>query len=133
VLLHDIGKMGIPDAVLLKPGPLTEEEWQVMRQHPVYAFDLLTSIAYLKPAIDIPYAHHERWDGSGYPRGLVGKDIPLAARIFMVVDVWDALTHDRPYRKAWSEELTAEYLRVQSGETLDPGVVDEFLAMLAEG
>jgi len=132
VLLHDIGKMGIPDAVLLKPSGLTEEEWLVMRQHPVYAFDLLSSIAYLKPAIDIPYSHHERWDGSGYPRGLVGEDIPLVARIFAVVDVWDALTHDRPYRQAWDEQRAAAYLREQAGETLDPRAVEEFLAMLAE-
>ncbi|MRR10336.1 HD domain-containing protein [bacterium] len=132
VLLHDIGKMGIPDAVLLKPGPLTEEEWQVMRQHPLYAFDLLSSIAYLKPAIDIPYAHHERWDGSGYPRGLAGEDIPLVARIFAVVDVWDALTHDRPYRQAWDAARAEAYLREQAGVTLDPRAVEEFLGMISE-
>ena len=132
VLLHDIGKMGIPDAVLLKPGPLTEAEWEIMRQHPVYAFDLLSSIAYLKPAMDVPYSHHERWDGSGYPRGLQAEDIPLTARIFAVVDIWDALTHDRPYRSAWDKSHAAAYLREQAGVQLDPRAVDEFLAMLTE-
>jgi len=132
VLLHDIGKMGIPDAVLLKPGVLTPLEWQVMRQHPVYAYDLLSSIAYLRPAIEVPYAHHEHWDGSGYPRGLKGEGIPFTARIFSVVDVWDALTHDRPYRRAWTEAQAEAYLREQAGVTLDPRVVAEFLAMLQE-
>ncbi|MHB0967465.1 MAG: HD-GYP domain-containing protein, partial [Bellilinea sp.] len=132
VLLHDIGKMGIPDAVLLKPGPLTSAEWEVMRQHPVYAFDLLSSIAYLKPAMDVPYSHHERWDGSGYPRGLQAEDIPLTARIFAVVDIWDALTHDRPYRTAWDKSRAAAYLREQAGVQLDPRAVNEFLAILKE-
>ncbi|MHB0988898.1 MAG: HD domain-containing phosphohydrolase [Bellilinea sp.] len=131
-LLHDIGKMGIPDAVLLKPGPLTAAEWEIMRQHPVYAFDLLSSIEYLKPAMDVPYSHHERWDGSGYPRGLQGEEIPLTARIFAVVDIWDALTHDRPYRAAWDKPRTAAYLREQAGVLLDPRAVNEFLAMLKE-
>ena len=103
-LLHDIGKMGIPDSVLLKPGPLTEEEWKIMRKHPVYANELLSPIAYLRPALDIPYCHHEKWDGTGYPRGLKGEQIPLAARIFAVVDVWDALRSDRPYRGARHDE-----------------------------
>lgn len=132
VLLHDIGKMGIPDAVLLKPGPLSPAEWEIMRQHPVYAFDLLSSIAYLKPAMDVPYSHHERWDGSGYPRGLQGEEIPLTARIFAVVDIWDALTHDRPYRSAWDKSRAAAYLREQAGVLLDPRAVNEFLAMLKE-
>ncbi len=132
VLLHDIGKMGIPDSVLLKPGELTTAEWEVMRQHPVYAFDLLSSIAYLKPAVDVPYCHHERWDGSGYPRGLLGEEIPLTARMFAVVDIWDALTHDRPYRTAWDKPRAAAYLQDQAGILLDPRAVEEFLAMLTE-
>ena len=95
-LLHDIGKMAIPDSILLKPGPLTDDEWEIMRRHPVYAYELLSPIAFLHPALDIPYCHHEKWDGTGYPRGLKGEQIPLAARIFAVVDVWDALRSDRP-------------------------------------
>jgi PAS domain S-box-containing protein/putative nucleotidyltransferase with HDIG domain len=126
-LLHDIGKMGVPDAILLKPGPLTEEEWGIMRRHPTNAYELLTPIAYLRPALDIPYAHHEKWDGSGYPRGLKGEQIPLAARIFTVVDVWDALRSDRPYRPAWAEEQTRQYLRDQAGRSFDPQIVAVFL------
>jgi PAS domain S-box-containing protein/putative nucleotidyltransferase with HDIG domain len=122
-LLHDIGKMGIPDAILLKPDKLTDEEWVIMRKHPMLAFELLSSIRYLQSALDIPYCHHEKWDGSGYPRGLKGEQIPLQARIFAVVDVWDALTSDRPYRKAWSKEKTMEYLRSQSGRHFDPQVL----------
>ncbi len=129
-LLHDIGKMGIPDAILLKPGPLTEEEWEIMRKHPVYAFELLSPIPFLRPALDIPYCHHERWDGSGYPRGLKGEEIPLAARIFAVVDVWDALRSPRPYREAWPEDKVRQYLRRQAGKQLDPRVVEKFLAMI---
>jgi PAS domain S-box-containing protein/putative nucleotidyltransferase with HDIG domain len=127
-LLHDIGKMGIPDGILLKPGPLTEVEWQVMRMHPVYARDLLYPITYLRQAIDIPYCHHEKWDGTGYPRGLKGEEIPLPARIFAVVDVWDALLSDRPYRTAWPKEKALGYLREQSGRHFDPNVVDVFLS-----
>jgi putative nucleotidyltransferase with HDIG domain len=97
-LLHDIGKMGIPDSILFKPGPLTDKEWEIMRRHPVYAYELLYPITHLRPALDIPYCHHERWDGTGYPRKLRGEEIPLAGRIFTVVDVWDAITSDRPYR-----------------------------------
>lgn len=126
-LLHDIGKMGIPDSILLKPGPLTEEEWVIMRMHPVYANNLLAKIDFLKPALDIPYSHHERWDGSGYPQGLAGKEIPLAARIFAVVDIWDALSSDRPYRKAWKREDILTYIRDISGTQLDPEIVDIFL------
>jgi len=126
-LLHDIGKMGVSDAILQKPGKLNDEEWQIMRQHPVYAYDWLASIDYLRPALDIPYFHHEKWDGSGYPRGLKGEQIPLAARIFAVVDVWDALLSDRPYRKAWSTERTLAYIQEQSGQHFDPQVVDVFL------
>jgi HD-GYP domain-containing protein (c-di-GMP phosphodiesterase class II) len=125
-LLHDIGKMGIPDSILQKPGPLTDEEWVLMKNHPIFAYDLLMPIDYLRPALDIPYCHHERWDGSGYPRGLKGEQIPLAARIFAVVDVWDALTSDRPYRKAWGEEQTIEYIQAQAGSHFDPQVVKVF-------
>ena len=126
-LLHDIGKIGIPDDILLKPGPLTDEEWKIMRTHPEIAFRVLSPLAYLRPALDIPHDHHERWDGTGYPRGLKGEQIPLAARIFAVVDVWDALTSDRPYRKAWTEEKALEYIREQSGKHFDPQVVEAFL------
>jgi PAS domain S-box-containing protein len=126
-LLHDIGKMGVPDSILLKPGPLTEAEWAVMRNHPIYAYGLLQNIAYLRPALDIPYCHHEKWDGAGYPRGLAGEAIPLAARLFAVADVWDALTSDRPYRPAWSKEKALEYIREQSGRHFDPQVVEVFL------
>ena len=129
-LLHDIGKIGVPDAILHKPGPLTDEEWDVMRQHPVVARDLLAPIGYLHEAMAIPVHHHERWDGSGYPDGLVGEDIPLAARIFAVVDVWDALTSDRPYRAAWSEDDAFAYLEREAGHHLDPRCVAAFLAMM---
>ncbi len=128
-LLHDIGKMGVPDAILLKPGPLSVDEWAIMRQHPAYAFRWLSAIPFLQPALDIPYAHHERWDGSGYPRGLRGEQIPIAARIFTVVDVWDALRSDRPYRAAWTEEQTVAYLRSLAGTHFDPQVVRAFLEM----
>ncbi len=126
-LLHDIGKMGIPDAILLKPGPLTDEEWVIMRRHPQMAFDLLSPIEHLRPALDVPLCHHEKWDGSGYPRGLHGEGIPLAARIFGAVDVWDALTNDRPYRKAWPREKALEHIRSQAGTHFDPRVVEAFL------
>ena len=122
-LLHDIGKMGVPDAILLKPASLTEEEWVIMRKHPQFAFEMLSPIHYLRSALDIPYCHHEKWDGTGYPRGLKGEQIPLQARIFSIVDVWDALTSDRPYRKAWSKEQTMEYLRSESGKHFDPQVL----------
>lgn len=131
-LLHDIGKMGVPDSILLKPGSLTMEEWTIMRYHPVYARTLLEEIAYLVPAIDIPYSHHERWDGSGYPRGISGETIPLCARIFAVIDVYDALISNRPYRPAWSEPDVRQYLIDQKGSQFDPVIVDEFLALLAE-
>ncbi|NIA09526.1 MAG: GAF domain-containing protein, partial [Nitrospiraceae bacterium] len=129
-LLHDIGKMGVPDYILLKPGGLTEEEREIMKQHPVFAHKLLSPIEYLRPALDIPYCHHERWDGSGYPRGLKGEEIPLAARLFAVADVWDALTSDRPYREAWSEAKALEYIRSQSGRYFDPKAVDLFLKVM---
>jgi len=126
-LLHDMGKMGVPDDILLKPGPLTDIEWIEMRRHPQYAYDMLSPIAYLRPALDIPYCHHEKWDGSGYPRGLKGEAIPLAARLFAVVDVWDALTSDRPYRKAWDREKVIEHIKSLSGTHFDPKVVKVFL------
>jgi PAS domain S-box-containing protein len=131
-LLHDIGKMGIPDSILQKPGKLSDEEWQIMRQHPVYAYEWLSPIQYLRPALDIPYAHHERWDGTGYPLGLEGEQIPLAARIFAIVDVWDALNSDRPYRKAWSIEKILGHIREQSGNHFDPRVVDAFIEHVGE-
>lgn len=134
-LLHDIGKIAIPDAILFKPGPLTDDEWKIMRRHPVYAYELLAPIAHLQPALDIPYCHHERWDGTGYPRGLRGEQIPAAARIFAVIDDWDALNSDRPYRSAWPEETVSEYLRREAGKHFDPKVVEVFLALgpLASG
>jgi hemerythrin-like metal-binding protein len=122
-LLHDIGKMGVPDGILLKPGPLTDEEWIVMRKHTTFAFELLSPIHFLQTAVDIPYCHHEKWDGSGYPRGLKGEAIPLAARIFALVDVYDALTSDRPYRKAWPEEKVLDHIRSLAGTHFDPQVV----------
>ena len=127
-LLHDIGKMGIPDSILLKPGPLTPSEWEIMRQHPVHAYEMLKTIDYLQPALEIPYCHHEKWDGNGYPRGLKGKNIPISARIFAVVDVWDALTSDRPYRCAWPEHLALEYIHMESGRHFDPQVVNAFFS-----
>jgi putative nucleotidyltransferase with HDIG domain len=132
-LLHDIGKMGVPDNILLKPGSLTDEEWIIMRKHPAYAHDMLAPIAYLRPALDIPYCHHEKWDGSGYSRGLKGEQIPLAARLFAVVDVWDALRSDRPYRAKWPEAKVRDYLREQTGKHFDPTVVEVFLRILRDG
>ena len=132
-LLHDIGKTGVPDSILLKPGPLSEEEWMTMRRHPAYAREFLSRIAFLRPALDIPHCHHEKWDGTGYPRGLRGEDIPLGARIFAIVDVWDALRSDRVYRPAWPEEKVREHLRSLSGSHFDPQVVEAFLQMLQTG
>ena len=129
-LLHDIGKMGVPDSILLKAGPLTNKEWEIMRQHPQFAYDMLSPIVYLRPALDIPFCHHEKWDGSGYPRGLKGKQIPLVARLFAVVDVWDALRSDRPYRPAWSHERALDYIQEQAGKHFDPQVVEAFIVML---
>ncbi|MBI3176027.1 MAG: PAS domain S-box protein [Chloroflexi bacterium] len=131
-LLHDIGKMGVPDHILLKAGPLTDDEWAVMRKHPIYAFELMTKIAYLRDAIEIPYCHHEKWDGTGYPIGLKGREIPLAARVFAVADIYDAVTSDRPYRKAWSRQQALDYIREQSGSHLDPDVVRVFLKMMED-
>jgi len=129
-LLHDIGKMAVPDRILLKPGPLTDEEQEVMHRHAMTAFDLLSPIAYLRPALDVPYCHHEKWDGTGYPRGLAGEQIPLAARIFAVADVWDALRSDRPYRHAWTDEQAGAYIAEQSGKHFDPRVVRTFLDLI---
>jgi len=132
VLLHDIGKMGVPDNILKKTGPLSESEWGEMRQHPVYAHNLLSPIEYLRDALEIPYCHHEHWDGSGYPRGLKGTQIPLAARIFSVIDIWDALLSDRPYRKAWPREKVIEHLKEISGKDIDPHILEVFLKMISE-
>lgn len=131
-ILHDIGKLSIPDAILLKPGKLNEEEWNVIKKHPEFAYIVLSSIEYLRPALDIPYCHHEKWDGTGYPRGLKGEDIPLSARIFAVVDVWDALTSNRPYRPAWNKEETLRYIKEQAGKYFDPKVVEVFLEVISE-
>ncbi len=131
-LLHDIGKLGISDDILRKPGALTDEEWVEMRKHPEYAYQMLTPIEYLRPALAIPYCHHEKWDGSGYPRGLKGEEIPLAARIFAIVDVWDALTSDRPYRPAWSKEKTLDYIQSLNGKQFDPKVVDAFTRFIVQ-
>jgi HD-GYP domain-containing protein (c-di-GMP phosphodiesterase class II) len=130
VLLHDIGKIGVPDAILLKPGPLDEEEWKIMRQHPVLAFHLLKDIPFLQGALDVAYCHHERWNGSGYPRGLKGEKIPVSARIFAVVDVWDALTNDRPYRHAWTLQQAKDYLRENAGIQFDAEIVEIFLKLI---
>jgi putative nucleotidyltransferase with HDIG domain len=129
-LLHDIGKMSIPDSILFKPGPLTDTEWKIMQQHPENACAWLEALDYLRPALDIPYAHHERWDGSGYPQGLTGKAIPLAARIFAVVDAWDAMLSDRPYRKALPAEEVIAQIKSESGSHFDPQVVAAFLKLV---
>jgi PAS domain S-box-containing protein len=131
-LLHDIGKMGVPDHILLKPDKLNKEEWQHMRMHAVYAYNLLSNITYLRDALDIPYCHHEKWNGTGYPRGLKGEEIPLAARIFAVADVYDALTSDRPYRNGWPHERALNYIREQSRHYFDPNVVEVFLKMFQQ-
>ncbi len=125
-LLHDMGKLGIPDSILHKNDELSQEEWLIMRQHPQYAYDMLSPIEYLHPALEIPYCHHERWDGTGYPRGLKGEEIPLSARIFALADVWDALTSDRPYRPAWDKENVFAHFHKQSGKHFDPEMVDLF-------
>ena len=129
-LLHDIGKMGVPDTILLKPGPLTDEEWATMKKHPAFAYEMLSPIHYLHAALDIPYCHHEKWDGTGYPRGLKGEQIPLSARIFAIVDVWDALRSDRPYRPAWPREKVYEHIKSLAGTHFDPRVVQAFLNMI---
>ena len=131
-LLHDIGKIGIPDSILHKPDSLTEEEWTNMRKHPQFAYDMLSPIEYLRPALVIPYSHHEKWDGTGYPRGLKGEEIPMSARLFAIADVWDAVTSDRPYRAAWTEEQAAAYILEQSGKHFDPQVVELFFKVVEE-
>jgi HD-GYP domain-containing protein (c-di-GMP phosphodiesterase class II) len=118
--------MGVPDAILQKPDTLTAEEWEIMKMHPTFARNMLERIDYLKPAIDIPYCHHEKWDGSGYPRGLQGEQIPLSARIFAIADVWDTLTSDRPYRPAWPKSKALDYIRDNAGIHFDPQVVKLF-------
>lgn len=131
-LLHDIGKLAIPDTILLKNGALTPDEWTIMQKHPSYAYDMLSQIKFFKDAIDIPYCHHEWWDGSGYPRGLEGKNIPLAARVFCIVDVWDALTSDRPYRVAWTKDEALTHIINQAGTHFDPDIVNEFIQMIVK-
>ena len=131
-LLHDIGKMGVPDTILLKAGRLTDDEWEIMRQHPVYAHDMLYPIEYLRPALSIPYSHHERWDGTGYPLGLQGERIPLSARLFAIVDVWDALRSNRPYRQGWPEEKVLQYIRAEAGAHFDLQAVELFLQVVKE-
>jgi HD-GYP domain-containing protein (c-di-GMP phosphodiesterase class II) len=130
VLMHDIGKMGVPDRILHKKTPLTKKDWEVLRKHPQYAFDLLYPIGYLRPAIEVPYCHHERWDGKGYPRGLIGEEIPLAARVFSIVDVYDALLSDRVYRKAWPLQRVLNSIKEQAGTQFDPQIAKAFLRMM---
>jgi response regulator RpfG family c-di-GMP phosphodiesterase/putative methionine-R-sulfoxide reductase with GAF domain len=132
-LLHDIGKMGIPDSILLKPGPLTKEEWVIMQKHPVYAYEFLSPVSFLRPALDIPYCHHERWDGTGYPRGIRGEQIPAAARVFALADVWDALASDRHYRPAWNEDDIICHIQSEVGRHFDPEVVELFLSLYRNG
>ncbi len=127
-MLHDIGKMGVPESILHKPAPLDDGEWIVMRRHPQYGYDLLSPVPFMRAALDIPLAHHERWDGIGYPHKLKGDQIPLAARIFAVVDVWDSLTSDRPYRPAWPESNALPYIASQAGTHFDPHVVEVFMS-----
>jgi PAS domain S-box-containing protein/putative nucleotidyltransferase with HDIG domain len=131
-LLHDIGKIGIPDSVLNKQGPLDDAEWELMRKHPVWAREMIAAVPFLEPALDIPYCHHERWDGTGYPQGLTGRSIPLAARAFAVVDVWDALLSERPYSPPWTEVEALAHLRAEAGGQFDPEVVTGFLGLLQE-
>ena len=129
-LLHDIGKLAIPDEILLKPGALNDAERQLMQQHPVFAKQMLSQVSFLQPSIDVAYCHHERWDGLGYPQGLKGEAIPLTARLFAVVDQWDALASDRPYRKAWKKEEMVAYFRENAGKIYDPQIVKVFLSII---
>jgi len=131
-LLHDMGKLGVPDSILHKPSSLTDEEWKIMRKHPQFAYDMLYPIEYLRPALEIPYCHHEKWDGAGYPRALKGEEIPKSARIFAIVDVWDALTSDRPYRPAWTKEKALSYIQEQIGKHFEPQVGDCFTKTIKE-
>jgi HD-GYP domain-containing protein (c-di-GMP phosphodiesterase class II) len=132
-LLHDIGEMVVPDHILFKPGKLTDEEWDIVKMHPDLANEMLSPIEYLHSALEIPYCHHEKWDGSGYPRGLSGKEIPLAARLFAVVDVWDSLRSDRPYRDGWPENKARRYIRETAGTHFDPRAVEQFLELIKDG
>jgi putative nucleotidyltransferase with HDIG domain len=132
-LLHDIGKIGIPAEILLKPASLTREEREVVHHHPTYGYDLLSPMSYLRPYAVIPYHHHERWDGSGYPQGLKGERIPLAARLFTVIDVWDSLSSDQVFRKAWPQDKVMDYIAQQSGKQFDPRAVDMFLSFMSDG
>ena len=127
--MHDIGKMGIPDHILLKPGPLTDEEWRIMRLHPVFAYEMLSEIPFLKKSLDIPHYHHEKWDGTGYPHGLKGEKIPLSARIFSVIDTFDALTSDRTYRPAWKKDDALSFIQESAGKNFDPDVVKSFFTL----
>jgi len=129
-VLHDIGKMGVPDRILHKQGKLTAEEWEIMKKHPEYGYEMLSNIDFLHDSRDIVLYHHERWDGMGYPTGLKGEEIPLSARVFAIIDVWDAVTNDRPYHKAWSTERALQYVREERGKHFDPNVVDTFLKMV---
>lgn len=131
-LLHDIGKLAIPDEILLKPGPLNEAERRLLQKHPVYAKEMLTDVSFLQPCIDVAYSHHEQWDGNGYPEGLKGEEIPVQARIFAIVDQWDALLSDRPYRKAWSREAVIAYLQENSGKIYDPQILEAFMSIIHE-
>jgi putative nucleotidyltransferase with HDIG domain len=131
-LLHDMGKLAVPDSILFKPDKLTDAEWVIMRKHPEFAYEMLSPVSFLLPALDIPYCHHEKWDGTGYPRGLKGEEIPLAARLFAVVDVWDALSSDRPYRKAWPQEKVLDYIKEQSNTHFDPKIVELFLSLMSK-
>jgi HD-GYP domain-containing protein (c-di-GMP phosphodiesterase class II) len=131
-MLHDVGKMGISDQVLLKPDTLTDDEWRIMHQHPIIAFEKLSPIDALVPALDIPYCHHENWDGSGYPRGLAGEKIPFAARLFSIVDTWDILRTDRPWRKAWPDERVITHIRERGGKSFDPQLADLFTKLLEQ-
>jgi putative nucleotidyltransferase with HDIG domain len=131
-LLHDMGKLAVPDSILFKPDKLTDAEWVIMRKHPEFAYEMLSPVSFLLPALDIPYCHHEKLDGTGYPRGLKGEEIPLAARLFAVVDVWDALSSDRPYRKAWPQEKVLDYIKEQSNTHFDPKIVELFLSLMSK-
>ena len=128
--LHDIGKIGVPDNILFKPGPLDQDDFEIMKRHPLYAYEMLAPIPNFGQVLDIPHYHHEKWDGSGYPHGLAGDEIPLPARIFAVGDVWDALRSDRPYRNAWSEPRVRSYIQEQAGKHFEPRVVEAFLRLL---
>jgi len=126
-LLHDVGNLLVPESILHKQGELTVDEWVTIHMHPFYAYEMMSAIEFVRPALDIPYCHHEKWNGKGYPRGLKGADIPYSARIFAVADVWDALTNDRPHRKAWKRQAALAHIRDQSGTHFDPDVLAAFL------